>query len=126
MRSIQASFGILLVGSALVAAGCGSKSAPPAESMPATMPAATMPAMVMPTPTVAMVKPPADKDLTHVLTKDEPYFSDMPSAGATPAGTLKEGSKVLVLIPGTDYSQVTTDKGVSAYTATDGLKPLGK
>jgi hypothetical protein len=69
---------------------------------------------------------PAAKDLTHSITKDQPYYSSMPAAGATPAGTLKAGSKVLVLIPGADYSQVITDMGVTAYTSTDGLKPLGK
>ena len=70
--------------------------------------------------------PPAAKDLTHVLTKDEPFFASEPTPGAAPSGTLKSGSKVLVLIPGAEYSQVITDTGVSAYTFTDGLKPLGK
>jgi hypothetical protein len=125
MRSMKTSLSLLLLGGAVVAVGCASKPAPP-EMAPATMPAATMPAAPALAPVVTALKAPAEKDLTHVLTKDEPYFADMPAAGATPAGTLKEGSKVLVLIPGADYSQVTTDKGVSAYTATDGLKPLGK
>jgi len=39
---------------------------------------------------------------------------------------LKEGAKVLVIVPGAQYSQVVTDKGISAYTPTDGLKPIGK
>jgi hypothetical protein len=119
MRSMKASLSVLLIGGAFVAVGCASKPAP--EMTPPT----TAPAVAVTPPAVAL-KAPAEKDLTHVLTKDEPYFSDAPTPGATPAGTLKEGSKVLVLIPGADYSQVTTDKGVSAYTATDGLKPLGK
>jgi hypothetical protein len=122
MRSTKASLGVLLIGGAFVAVGCASKPAP--EMTPPT----TAPAMVMPPPAAPAValKAPAEKDLTHVLTKDEPYFTDAPTPGAAPAGTLREGSKVLVLIPGADYTQVTTDKGVSAYTATDGLKPLGK
>ncbi|HEX4794671.1 MAG TPA: hypothetical protein VH370_12800 [Humisphaera sp.] len=71
--------------------------------------------------------PPAAKDLTHTLAKDEPYFTSEPSGpGAAPAGMLKSGTKVLMVIPGAMYSQVITDTGMSAYTMTDGLQPLGK
>jgi hypothetical protein len=70
--------------------------------------------------------PPPAKDLTHELAMDEPYFLDEPKAGEKPAGMLKKGSKVLVMIPGAEYSQVTTDTGISAYTPTEGLNPLGK
>jgi hypothetical protein len=88
-------------------------------SGPTTMPApsaATMPA----------VAAPAAKDMTHSISKDQPYFTAMPGPGVAPAGTLKAGSKVLVIIPGADYSQVVTDVGISAYTPTAGLTPLGK
>jgi hypothetical protein len=73
-----------------------------------------------------MVPPPDAKYLTHVLTKDEPYFASEPTPGAPPSGTLKAGVKVLVVIPGALYSQITSDTGISAFTVTDGLKPLGK
>lgn len=88
------------------------------NTAPATMPVppATQPAAAVPTP----------KGMTHVLMKDEPYFTSDPGASATPAGTLKQGAKVLVLIPGTQYSKVITDTGIDAYTVTDGLQPLGK
>jgi hypothetical protein len=64
--------------------------------------------------------------MTHSLEKDQPYFTTEPGPSAAPAGTLPAGSKVLVTVPGVPYSQVVTDKGINAYTATDGLKPLGK
>jgi len=111
--------------------GCKS----PDTSSPTTMPTPET-NMKMPGPTtmsVASANPvpaaaaPAAKDMTHSLEKDQPYFTTEPtSAAATPAGTLPTGSKVLVIIPGAPYSQVVTDKGISAYTATDGLKPLGR
>ena len=69
---------------------------------------------------------PLAKDMTHVLEKDEPYYTTEPAASTTPTGTLAAGSKVLVIVPGAPYSQVVTDKGISAYTVTDGLKPIGK
>jgi hypothetical protein len=81
---------------------------------------------VAPANPMPVAAPPAAKDMTHVLEKDQPYFTTAPTASATPAGTLPTGSKVLVMSPGAPYSQVVTDKGISAYTATDGLKPLGK
>jgi len=85
---------------------------------------ATMPVAPANPPPVAAA--PAAKDMTHVLAKDEPYFTTEPTASASPAGMLKEGAKVLVIVPGAQYSQVVTDKGISAYTPTDGLKPIGK
>jgi len=69
---------------------------------------------------------PAAKDMTHTLAKAQPYFTSEPTASTPAAGELKEGAKVLVIIPGATYSQVVTEKGISAYTPTDGLKPIGK
>lgn len=100
----------------------------PAMTMPTTpsmtMPAMTMPAMTMPAmPAMPAVVP--DKDMTHTLTKDQPYFTSEPSGpAAAPAGTLPAGSKVLLVIPGATYSQVTTSSGMSVYTMTDGLKSI--
>jgi len=70
--------------------------------------------------------PPPEKDLTHVLTKDEPYYFNEPGASPISIGTLTTGTKVLVLIPGAPYTQVMTDTGVTCYVPTAGLKPLGK
>ena len=110
---------------AIGAAGCHG----PSSATPTTMPApeANMKSggpATMPVPTAAAA--PAAKDMTHVLTKDEPYFGSDPGASSTPAGSLKEGTKVLVLVPGAQYSQVITDTGLNVYTVTDGLKPIGK
>ena len=112
MRRSKFTAGFIVL-SGLAVGGCTSSSAPP-TTMPTTMPSMAM-------------TPPAAKDLTHALTKDEPYFTSEPTTpSAAPAGTLKAGSKVLVVIPGAMYSQVITDTGMSAYTLTDGLQPLGK
>ena len=90
---------------------------------PATMP---VPSANQTEITLPSGPPPAAKDLTHVLSKDEPFFLNEPTADSKPVGMLKAGDKVLVVIPGATYSQVITSKGVSAYTVTDGLMPLGK
>lgn len=110
----------------LLAGGCAQPSAPPATQPSAAAPMTPAAPMAMTGPAPTMVTPPAAKDLTHVLTMDEPYFASEPADGAVPSGTLKSGAKVLVLIPGAKYTQVVTDTGISAYTVTDGLKPLGK
>ena len=120
MKKLMVVFGM----GALGAMGCKSMTSTPATTMPApTTMAATM---TMTPPTTMPAAAPAAKDMTHVLEKEQPYFTSEPGPSATPAGMLAMGSKVLVIIPGAPYSQVMTDKGISAYTATDGLKPLGK
>jgi hypothetical protein len=117
-------------------AGCMHASPDSPPPVPTTMP---MPETNMKTPgpttmavpsAAAAAQPPAAapaaKDMTHSITKDQPYFTAMPGAGVAPAGMLKAGSKVLVIVPDASFSQVVTDMGISAYTSTDGLKPLGK
>ncbi|HWE00931.1 MAG TPA: hypothetical protein VG326_00875 [Tepidisphaeraceae bacterium] len=101
-------------------------TAPPTNGMPAGPTTMAVPPANQTEVALPAAKPPAAKDLTHVLTKDEPYYLNEPGANPTAVGTLKAGSKVLVLIPGSPYSQVLTDTGISAYIMTDGLKPLGK
>lgn len=125
-------FALLGTVGAVGLAGCmhGSTDSTP-TTMPTTMP---MPETNMRSPgPTTMAVPPAvavpatvTKTMTHTLTKDQPYFTSMPAAGAAPAGIFKAGSKVLVLFPGADYSQVETDMGVTYYTPTDGLQPIGK
>src|SRR4051812_4810854 len=79
-----------------------------------------MPAgMAKPTPEPA----PAAADLTHVLTKDSPYYKSSPMAGKAPDGTFKGGTKVLLLMPMGSYSQVQSETGVKGYVATDSLQP---
>ena len=52
-----------------------------------------------------------DKDMTHTLSADSPYFTSMPKKDTPPAGTFKAGTKVLVMIPGAPYSKVTAQNG---------------
>jgi hypothetical protein len=122
---------------ALTLGGCHSGGdsatvAPTATTVPPTNGAVNGPT-TMPVPSAHQTEialpattPPAAKDLTHVLSKDEPFYLNEPGANPVAVGTLTAGSKVLVVIPAAPYSQVITDKGVSAYVLTEGLKPLGK
>jgi hypothetical protein len=134
-----------VLAASLMAVGCMSSSpssptaAAPAPA-PATMPAAPAPATVPPAPPAptvvtgqattpppppaAAVALPPEKDMTHSFTKDTPYFADKPSAGATPSGTFKAGTKVIVLIPGAPYAKVQSLEGVVAYASIDNLEPL--
>ena len=72
----------------------------------------------MPEPT------PVAADLTHVLTKDSPYYKATPAQAKPADGTLKSGTKLLLLTPSGSYSQVWAENGVKAYVATDNLKPI--
>ena len=62
----------------------------------------------------------AEAAATHVLSKDQPYFKSMPGEGAKPSGTLKAGTKMLLLIPGS-MAQVQTTSGQTVYTPIDGI-----
>ena len=96
---------------------------------PTTLPDKYQPATTAPSVAAAasvMPKGPAATDMTHVIAKDEPYYASMPSAGDKPAGTLKAGTKALLVVPGAMYSKVTTDAGTTVYTMTDGLEPIAK
>ena len=129
MRKIQVSLGLMML-AGVVVIGCGETQTPPAASVsPATMPSATatpLPPTMPATMPAAKTPPPPVSPATHMLTADEPYFATEPAAGAKPDGMLKAGSKVLLVIPGAQYSQITTDTGLSVYLLTDGLKALGK
>jgi hypothetical protein len=116
--------------SAAAIVGCKSGTAtptdttPPPAVTPATQPSTAMPNQgKMPTPPVTLTKPdPAT--MTHVLTKDEPFYESMPGADAKAMGELKSGTKVLLMVPGAMYSKVLTDSGETVYTMTDGLDPI--
>ena len=88
-------------------------------SSPTTKPAPTV------TASAPAATPVADKDMTHVLTKDEPYYTTSPAQAKPPDGTLKAGTKVVVLMPRGSYSQVMTGDGKRVYTSTAALKPVG-
>jgi hypothetical protein len=64
---------------------------------------------------------------THVVSKDQPYFKSVPaSPTATPDGTFKAGTKVLVFSFSGSYAKVTAEDGTTAYTPTEGIDPIPK
>jgi hypothetical protein len=90
--------------------------APPKPAAPATKPVA----VAKPVVTKGTPATPA-KEMTHMLTSEQPYYAAMPiAADAKPAGTLPKGTKVLLLIPGS-YCQVETVEGKAVYTKIDGV-----
>ena len=120
MRYVTRSLAVVLAAGALLV-GCNKEaktekvskdtkpvtSEPVVKSMPSTMPT-TKPAAVVTAAPDAKVTPPktpevkvappakpavADKDLTHVLTKGESYYSAIPADGAKADGKLKKGDK---------------------------------
>ena len=90
---------------------------------PTTRPAAGV--ATTSTPTAAAATPVPEKDMTHVLTKDEAFYGASPAQAKKPDGTLKAGTKVVVLMPRGSYSQVMTADGKRVYTSTAALKPVG-
>lgn len=113
-----------------VLAGCKSESAPPSQTTPpaavtpASQPSEVMPNQgKMPAPPVTLEKP-AASSMTHMLSKDEPYYASMPGADAKAIGILKSGTKCLVMVPGDPDSKVLTEDGATVYVPTDGLEPI--
>jgi len=112
---------------AAAAVGCKSSTSEPSTQPAAASETSTMASVeanAAPAPAVATPAL-AEKDMTHVLAKDEAYFSSMPMAGKKPDGTLKAGTKVVVMMPRGPYSQVMTADGKRVYTPTSALKPVG-
>ena len=147
MKMIKASAGVALL-AGFLSAGCqtdssagakatGRMSNPPPPESSATMTTTTTTRMPPAAPPPARVAAPApargaeattpvpEKDLTHVLSKDEPYYASSPAQGRPADGTLKAGTKVLVMMPRGSYSQVVTADGKRVYTSTAGLTPIG-
>jgi hypothetical protein len=135
MRLIKATTAFGLIVAATVGGCSSSKSEPVATSTnaaPTTQPMASSgttamaPVKATSTPAPAVAAPAlGDKDMTHVVAKDEAYFSTMPMAGKKPDGMLKAGTKVVVMMPRGAYSQVMTADGKRVYTPTAALKPVG-
>ena len=101
------------------------KTTTPATPMasPTTRPTAT--ATTTSTPTAAAAATVPEKDMTHILTKDEAFYSASPAQAKKPDGTLKAGTKVVLLMPRGSYAQVMTADGKRVYTSTAALKPVG-
>jgi hypothetical protein len=89
------------------------------------VPATTAPTTV-PTTAPVVAAPAAPPFMpTHVLTKDEPYYKELPAAATAPSdGTLKAGTKILVFVPSVPYCKVGLEDGTSVYVATEGIDPI--
>ena len=121
----------------LTGAICGGCAKDEKSTDTATMKESSAPSTPMasptpkPTATVTASTPAApattvpDKDMTHVLTKDEAFYATSPAQAKKPDGTLRAGTKVVLLMPRGSYSQVMTADGKRVYTSTAGLKPVG-
>jgi hypothetical protein len=128
MRIVTSTSLAVTLASAIFAVGCGSSTTPsttpsatvttPPSGSNETAPPATGPATA---PAAAM------PGATHVLTADEPYYTTDPGTagqGMAPAGMLKAGTPVLVMVPGKTYCKIISNQGTSCYTLTSGLKPI--
>ena len=132
MKHVTTTTALTLTLAAAAVTGCASKSeSPSSDASPGTMTTTgttdtpTTMAPTTPAPAAAAEAAIAEKDMTHVVSKDESYFGSMPAAGKKPDGTLKAGTKVVVLMPRGGYSQVMTADGKRVYTTTAALKPVG-
>jgi hypothetical protein len=144
MKMTKASAGVVLL-AGFLSAGCQTdsstrttKTSRSAMTSPATQPSSSITTTTTkapaPRPTPPSPTPPAaataatpvpEKDLTHVVSEDSPYYASSPAQGRPADGTLKAGTKVLVMMPRGSYSQVVTADGKRVYTTTSGLKPIG-
>jgi hypothetical protein len=102
-------------------AGAGGTAVTPAESTKTGSGAMKTPAgMEKPTPEPT----PTAADLTHVLTADAPYYKSSPAQGKPADGTLKSGTKLLLLMPAGSYSQVWAENGVKGYVSTASIQSI--
>jgi hypothetical protein len=96
----------------LVSVGCA-KDASDSEgpSNATTMAAATtQPAA----PAAAAAVP--EKDMTRVVTKDEPYYAMTPAQAKKADGTLKAGTNVVLMMPRGPYAQGHDRRRKAAFT----------
>ena len=126
MQMTKLAMTALLTG--VVCAGCAKDKKSDDTSTKTTQTAsapATQPAVATTSTPAAAAATVADKDMTHVLTKDEAYYATSPAQARQPDGTLKAGTRVMLLMPRGSYAQVMTADGKRVYTTTAALKPVG-
>jgi hypothetical protein len=126
MQMTKLAMTALLTG--VVCAGCAKDKKSDDTSTKTTQTAsapATQPAVATTSTPAAAAATVADKDMTHVLTKDEAYYATSPAQARQPDGTLKAGTRVMLLMPRGSYAQVMTADGKRVYTSTASLKPVG-
>jgi len=74
-------------------------------------------------PDSALVKTTA----THVISEEQPYYLKRPGKTSEPAGNVPAGSQVFLLSKGRGEMALVQDtKGRRIYTASAGLRPIGR
>ncbi|HSI34872.1 MAG: hypothetical protein ACAI43_15480 [Phycisphaerae bacterium] len=104
MKHVSMKLSAVALGAVLALGGCTTDPAPAGGGM-------AMPVMMGCT----------DKDATHVVTGETPVYT---TVGQAPVGTVKAGTKILSMVPGTgEYTKCTIAEGKSVYIKTAMLKP---
>ena len=85
------------------------------------------PAPTPETPATPQVEQPAEGPESatfsgHVLVADTEYYIDGPQQARPPDGTLKAGTKVMVIEDAGSYCRVRSQDGIVAFIATDAIK----
>jgi hypothetical protein len=107
---------------ALAGLGCGKDEKPAMKKSEPMAAPTTMPAMKASAAAPAL----KESDMTHTVMADCPMFASMPmDASAKSMAMCKAGEKVVVMMPGKKYSQVTTMSGARGFIPTSSLKPIG-
>ena len=89
---------------------------------------APTPAPTLETPASPQVEQPAEGPESatssgHVLAADTEYYIDGPQQSRPPDGTLKAGTKVMVIEDAGSYCRVRGEDGTVAFIATDAIQP---
>ncbi|MEX2120736.1 MAG: hypothetical protein WD847_14185 [Pirellulales bacterium] len=113
MAPIMHSRRLLVVGFALVVAGCWSNEA--RQNGNAGDPAGDEERAAS-----------QGDELTHSVVEETAYYTDGPQQGRPPDGQLEAGTKVELIRESGSYSLVRTEEGVEAYVAADSLKELDR
>ena len=66
----------------------------------------------------------ANNGPTHVVISDTPYYLTGPQQSRPPEGSLKAGTKVLVVQDGSSYVVVQAINGPTAYITASAIKPI--
>jgi hypothetical protein len=66
----------------------------------------------------------SSRQATHEIIRDAEYYATSPAQARPPDGTFPAGTKVSLESQNGSYSRVTSADGISAYVASDAIKPL--
>ena len=63
-------------------------------------------------------------EFTHRITIDTEFYTGGPQQARPPDGTMKAGTKVILIREAGSYCQVQSEDGVEAYVTTGSLEPI--